>query len=170
MKSFKICVLGDFAVGKTSLVRRFVDQAFSDRYLTTVGVKIDTRVVEPSADEQVKLVIWDIAGADEMDALRTNYVRGASGIVLVCDLTRAETLTTAKKLQREVASRFGAVPLCLLANKLDLKGEREVDDMTLKQLADSGWDVFTTSAKTGHNVDEALTRLASLLLGLKAHE
>ncbi len=170
MKSFKICVLGDFSVGKTSLVRRFVDQAFSERYLTTVGVKIDTKVVTLPEGTDAKLILWDIAGADEMDALRTNYVRGASGIVLVCDLTRAETLTTAKKLQREVASRFGAVPLCLLANKLDLKREREVDDMNLKQLTDNGWNVFTTSAKTGQNVDQALIRLARELVGLPADE
>ncbi len=163
MKSFKVCVLGDFAVGKTSLVRRFVDQAFSDRYLTTVGVKIDTKVVDCGSNGSAKLVIWDIAGADEMDALRSNYVRGAAGLILVCDLTRADTLTTAIKLKNGVASRFGPMSLCLLANKFDLSGDREIDDMTLEKYNDNSWAVYLTSARTGHNVDQALVQLANRL-------
>lgn len=164
MNSHKVCVLGDFAVGKTSLVRRFVDQAFSEKYLTTVGVKIDTKVVDVGPHEPVKLVLWDIAGADELDALRTNYVRGSAAFIFVCDLTRAETLTTATKLHAEVAARFGPMPFCLLANKLDLGDEREVDEMLLENLQSQGWPLFRTSARTGHNVEAAMEQLARQLV------
>ncbi|MEM9533095.1 MAG: Rab family GTPase [Pseudomonadota bacterium] len=160
MKSFKVCILGDFAVGKTSLVRRFVDQQFSERYLTTVGVKIDTKELELAAG-RAKLVVWDIAGADELDALRSNYVRGAAGFLVVADLTRADTLTTAKKLIDEVAGQFGPMPCCLLANKLDLEDEREIDDMDMTAPADI--PIFSTSAKTGEQVERAFEKLGQLI-------
>ncbi len=163
MKSVKVCILGDFAVGKTSLVRRFVDEAFSERYLTTVGVKIDTKTVHPEGAEPIKLVLWDVAGADELSALQTSYVRGSAGFILVCDLTRRETLTTATKLKSEVAAQFGPVPWCLFANKNDLTEEREIDDMALSELTEDGWIVHTTSAKTGFNVESAVLALASRL-------
>ncbi|MEM7708873.1 MAG: Rab family GTPase [Pseudomonadota bacterium] len=163
MKSVKVCILGDFAVGKTSLVRRFVDEAFSERYLTTVGVKIDTKTVHLQDSGPIKLVLWDVAGADELSALQTSYVRGSAGFILVCDLTRRETLTTATKLKTEVAAQFGPVPWCLLANKSDLAQEREIDDMALTELAEDGWNVHTTSAKTGFNVETAVLALAARL-------
>ncbi len=163
MNSFKICLLGDFAVGKTSLVRRFVDQAFAETYLTTVGVKIDTKVIETAAGQPTKLIVWDLAGADDLDALRTSYVRGAAGFLLVCDLTRAETLTSAKKIHAGVVAQFGAVPFCLLSNKSDLRDAREIDPAQLRELEHSQWPVFETSAKSGMNVELAFGKLAELI-------
>jgi small GTP-binding protein len=87
----KICLLGAFGVGKTSLTRRYVDSIFSDTYLTTVGVKIDKKAVRVGAND-VNLLIWDIAGEDDVSAVRTSYLRGAAGYLLVVDVTRAQTL------------------------------------------------------------------------------
>ena len=93
MSTKKICVLGDFAVGKTSTVARVVHNVFSDKYLTTVGVKIDTYVYEPegAGAKPMKLVIWDIAGTDRFNAVEYSYLRGASGYLLVVDGTRPDT-------------------------------------------------------------------------------
>ena len=93
----KICLLGAFGVGKTSLTRRFVDSIFSDTYLTTVGVKIDKKTVAVNGNT-VNLLIWDIAGEDEVSAVRTSYLRGAAGYLLVVDVTRAQTLAVAKSI------------------------------------------------------------------------
>lgn len=164
MKSHKVCVLGDFAVGKTSLIRRFVDQTFSEKYLTTVGVKIDTKLVAVGG-EQVKLVIWDIAGLDHLDALRSSYVRGMAGYLLVCDATRRSTLTSAKNVQAEVAELIGPVPFCFLANKSDLKAEFEVDEQDLQVLQDQGWFTLWTSAKEGDNVERAFEQVAERIGG-----
>ena len=90
----KICLLGAFGVGKTSLVRRYVDTIFSDTYLTTVGVKIDKKVMTVGS-EQMALILWDIAGEDAVSAVRVTYLRGAAGYLLVVDGTRPETLETA---------------------------------------------------------------------------
>lgn len=163
MKSFKVCLLGDFAVGKTSLARRFVNEAFDESYLTTVGVKIDTKLVDVDG-ELVKLIVWDIAGNDDLDALRTSYVRGAAGFLLVCDLTRSETLTSAKKIQHAVVDQFGPVPFCLLANKSDLTAEQEIGEAELTELESIQWPVRRTSAKTGEQVEEAFKALAKAMI------
>lgn len=159
MINAKICMLGDFGVGKTSLVRRFVDQAFSEKYLTTVGVKIDTKTVEISG-AAIKLVVWDIAGAADLDALRQNYIKGMAGYLLVCDGTRAPTLNTANILQQTLADSHPGLPFCWLVNKSDLVSESEIADADIDPLKSQGLDVFRTSAKTGDQVEEAFQLLA----------
>src|SRR4030095_6092425 len=87
----KVCMLGTFAVGKTSLVRRFVESIYSDKYHTTVGVKIDKKVV-PVDGEEVMLMLWDIEGTESEHEMRMSYLRGAAGYLMVVDGTRQETL------------------------------------------------------------------------------
>lgn len=99
----KICMLGFFGVGKTSLVRRYVSSVFSDTYLTTVGVKIDKKTVTVR-EQTLNMLLWDIAGADDISALRTSYLRGAAGYLLVADGTRPETLEAARSMQGRVVS------------------------------------------------------------------
>ena len=94
-RAHKVCMLGDFGVGKTSLVARFMRNTFSDRYLTTVGVKVDSKEVDCGEQGAVKLVVWDIAGGSALDALNMSYLRGAGGLLLVADGTRASTMRTA---------------------------------------------------------------------------
>ena len=158
----KICIIGDFAVGKTSTVARFVHNVFSEKYLTTVGVKIDTREVDTSSG-RVKLVIWDIAGTDRFSAIEFSYLRGAAAYLIVADGTRAHTLDIAQRLRLEAKERYGEVPNVLLVNKVDLSSDWEIDESTLDELRERGENVFVTSAKTGDNVDDAIVALANMI-------
>ena len=155
----KVCILGGFGVGKTSLVRRYVQSIFSDAYLTTVGVKIEKKMVNVGAAE-VALILWDIAGEDEITAIRTSYLRGAAGYFLVVDATRGETLEVAKSIQARVTSEIGPVPFLFLLNKTDLKEDWEIAEQSLEDLKDKGCVVLRTSAKTGEGVEEAFQELA----------
>ena len=155
----KICMLGGFGVGKTSLVSRFVSSIFSDTYLTTVGVKIDKKKVSLDSGEMT-LMLWDIYGQDEFQTVRDSYLRGATGYLLVADGTRYSTLDTAVALQKRAESVIGRVPFLLLLNKRDLDREWQVDEETLVTLADQGWRVVKTSARTGEGVEDAFTTLA----------
>src|SRR6187431_2669285 len=156
----KICMLGGFGVGKTSLVSRFVTSIFSDTYLTTIGVKIDKKSIAVDAHEMT-LMLWDIYGQDEFQTVRDSYLRGASGYLLVADGTRHATLETAAALQQKAESVVGRVPFLLLLNKADLIREWQVDEQALMRLVDRGWTVVKTSAKTGAGVEGAFTKLAS---------
>jgi small GTP-binding protein len=155
----KICMLGGFGVGKTSLVSRFVSSIFSDTYLTTVGVKIDKKKVALDSGEMT-LMLWDIYGQDEFQTVRDSYLRGATGYLLVADGTRYTTLDSAVALQKRAESVIGRVPFLLLLNKRDLEREWQVDEQTLVALVERGWRVVKTSAKTGEGVEEAFTTLA----------
>lgn len=159
----KICIIGDFAVGKTSTVARFVHNVFSDKYLTTVGVKIDTKELEFDDGDGVKMVIWDIAGTDRFSAVEFSYLRGASGYLLVIDGTRRHTVDVAQKLQAEAAERYGELPYVTLVNKTDLADEWEVTDDDIRSLRDAGHRVFKTSARSGEHVLDAITTLAQLM-------
>ncbi|MBT2325576.1 GTP-binding protein [Variovorax paradoxus] len=158
----KICLLGAFGVGKTSLVRRYVDTIFSDAYLTTVGVKIDKKVLRVGAQE-VALILWDIAGEDEVSAVRVSYLRGAAGYLLVVDGTRPETLETAASIQRRIGAELGAVPFFVLLNKADLLEDWAIAPARIEVLEAEGWTFRRTSAKTGMGVEETFQELAALL-------
>jgi len=155
----KICMLGASGVGKTSLVSRFVSSIFSDKYLTTVGVKVDKKVVAVG-DTQVTMLLWDIYGQDEFQTVKPAYLRGASGYLLVADGTRATTLDTARSLQKTAEGVVGRVPFVLVLNKIDLATEWQVDERALWKVADEGWPIVKTSAKSGAGVEEAFGRLA----------
>ena len=159
----KVCLLGGFGVGKTSLVRRYVQSIFSDAYLTTVGVKIEKRMVSVGAAE-VALILWDIAGEDGVTGIRTSYLRGAAGYFLVVDVTRGETLEIAKSIQARVTSEIGSVPFLFLFNKTDLKEEWDIPEQSLEDLKDAGHEVLRTSAKTGEGVEEAFQALAKRMV------
>ena len=159
MTQKKICMLGAFGVGKTSLVSRFVSSVFSDKYLTTVGVKVDKKVVPVEGDD-VTLMLWDIYGQDEFQTVRTSYLRGASGYLLVADGTRMQTLAVARSLHETAAAVVGHVPFVLVLNKADLEAEWEVDARALIRIAEDGWPIIRTSAKTGVGVEEAFLKLA----------
>ena len=155
----KICMLGGFAVGKTSLVSRFVTSIFSDKYLTTIGVKIDRKpvVVDQST---INIVIWDIAGQDEFQTVQQSYLRGSSGYLLVADGTRASTFETACELQKKAEDTVGRVPFILALNKSDLAAEWQVDPRAYARLAEQGWTITRTSAKTGAGLEETFQTLA----------
>jgi small GTP-binding protein len=159
----KICMLGAFAVGKTSLVRRYVDSIFSDRYLTTVGVKIDKRMVTVRGAE-ASLILWDIAGEDDISQVRTSYVRGAAGYLLVVDGTRPGTIDVAQSIQQRVEAEVGKLPFVVLLNKRDLQSLWTVSAEHIAALERAGWTVQLTSARSGEGVEEAFQILAERVI------
>lgn len=161
----KVCIIGDFAVGKTSTVTRFVNNVFSDKYLTTVGVKIDTKDVQLADGRALRMVIWDIAGSERFSAAEFAYLRGAQGYLLVADGTRAETLTSALGLRAAVAERYGDLPYVLLINKSDLIDDWEIGEAELQDLREAGTVFMCTSAMTGKCVESAFAHLAQALTG-----
>ena len=160
----KICMLGSFAVGKTSLVRRFVESIYSDAYQTTVGVKVDKKNVKV-AEKEVSLVLWDIYGEDDYQKMRWTYLRGASGFLLVADGTRRATLEKAVSLEQRAREEAGAIPFVLVINKSDLLRDWELDPALESQLAAQEWSILRTSAKTGEGVEEAFALLTQKILG-----
>ena len=163
MTKKKICMLGAFSVGKTSLVQRFVKSTFSEKYLTTVGVKVDKKEVRVDG-EAVDLLIWDIHGEDDLQDIFTSYLRGAAGIILVADGTRKETLDSATDISKRVRAALGTLPTFLLLNKSDMEEDWEIDDVTINQLEAQGWSTQRTSAKTGAGVEDAFLALARDLI------
>jgi small GTP-binding protein len=160
----KVCMIGTFAVGKTSLVRQFVESVYSDKYHTTVGVKVDKKIVTVGENE-VTLVLWDIEGAETGLELRQSYLRGATGYLLVADGTRPDTLASAVALQARVEATVGKIPFLLLLNKVDLDQQWRIDSGELDRLRASNWLITTTSAKTGQGVEKAFTTLAQNMMG-----
>ncbi len=158
----KVCMIGKSGVGKTSLVAKFVHSLFSDKYLTTVGVKIDKKTVNIGGTE-VMLMIWDLAGDDDYQKLQTSYLRGTSGYLLVADSTRQVTLDEAVEVQARVAEAVGPVPFIVALNKADLTAQWEIDDAHMAQLNARGWKIYKTSAKDGVAVEEVFAELARLM-------
>jgi small GTP-binding protein len=163
MHKFKVCMLGSFAVGKTSLVRQFVFSIFSGKYQTTLGVKIDKKSLQID-DQSVELILWDLAGEDDFIRVPLSYLRGSAGAVLVADGTRAETLEVAVELSQKLFGEVGEVPIVLLINKSDLKSDWKIDQAKLEQISDSGWQVIETSAMDAANVSRAFHSLTQKIL------
>jgi small GTP-binding protein len=165
MLQLKVCVLGAFGVGKTSLVARFVTSIFSDKYLTTVGVKIAQKAVHVDSRD-VNLILWDIQGEDEFYQVRPSYLRGASGALLVADGTRKDTLDTAIRLRETLREAAGGVPSLLLLNKNDLTEEWGIEEEVIAGISRPDQSVLRTSAKTGLGVDDAFLRLTRSMLAV----
>ncbi len=156
-------MLGAFAVGKTSLVQRFVRSMFSEKYHTTVGVKIDKKQMHVG-DQTVNLMLWDLAGEDEFQSVRTTYLRGSSGLFFVADGTRPATIDQAVALRQMSDETLGDLPAVFAVNKTDLRDQWEVAADTVGMLSGKGWHPFETSAKTGDGVEHAFQRLAEQIL------
>jgi len=159
----KICMLGSFGVGKTSLVARFVKGIFDAKYLSTVGVKIDKKEVKVG-DQDVLLLLWDLAGEDSRSQVQTSYLRGAAGYFLVCDGTWSETLVTAKSIHKRAVETVGDIPFMLIVNKKDLWDKWQISAPDLEALAAEGWKVQLTSARTGEGVEEMFMKLTEEVL------
>ncbi len=165
--SKKVCLLGDFAVGKTSLVRRFVYDRFDDKYISTIGVKVSRKTVAVPRNEEIvelTMMLWDLAGSEEFDQVRASYLRGAAGAVLVCDLTRPETLDHLYDYANDFGQVNSGVQLAVAANKRDLTDAIEIAPASVKTVAnDLTAPAYLTSAKTGDDVDDLFRHLGRLL-------
>ncbi len=162
----KVCLVGDEAVGKTSLIRRFVLDQFVDRYVITVGAKVvskEFRFSPPGGGEEisVSMLIWDIMGQRGVEELlKEAYFYNAKGVLAVCDLTRPETLKNLKDWLSSVRSVTGPVPCIVLANKVDLKEKVAISDANLKDVCEGmNTPYLKTSARTGENVEVAFNWL-----------
>lgn len=158
----KLCLLGDGAVGKTSLVRRFVFDVFDDKYLMSFGTKVSKKELKVDKVD-LDLMIWDILGQKSQEALHAAYYRGAAGALAVCDFTRPETMKNLRSWLGSFRSVVGDMPVVLLGNKSDLDRK-----FTLADLEDFGKSVgcetLETSAKTGLNVELAFSTLGGKLV------
>ncbi len=159
----KICMMGAPGVGKTSLVRRFVDSVFSEKYLSTIGVKIDKKSVT-LGDDTLNLMLWDLQGEERYQWVRLQYLKGASAYILVADGTRGDTLEVALGLQENAAGRAEELPFVLCLNKADLWGQWAVSATQQEWLKEKGWTIFQTSAKSGEGVEDAFTSLGRQIL------
>ncbi len=161
MISKKVILTGSFGVGKTSLFNQFVHSRFSDKYLTTIGVKVNKKVVN-IGDEELSILLWDIAGEVSQDKVPVSYFLGANGIIYVFDLTRP---TTYKNIMEDINYLKGLLPdgvVKIVGNKKDLVTESEIEGIKQDMALDC--DLFT-SAKTGENVEELFVLLGKEMLG-----
>ena len=159
-KKAKICMLGAYKVGKTSLVKRFISSQYDEKYHVTLGVKVDKKDVSVGG-KTVQLMLWDVAGAEDHFTVPASYYRGSAGYLLVVDGTRADTLDRALDLVGEIDKAVGRLPMVVLLNKADLTDQWQLDEAALAKLAPLNCPVMRTSAKTGENVDAAFRSLAA---------
>lgn len=158
----KLCLLGDGAVGKTSLVRRFVFDVFDDKYLMSFGTKVSKKALKVG-EAELDLMIWDILGQKSQESLHAAYYRGASGALAVCDFTRPDTMKNLRSWLGSFRSVVGEMPIIILANKADLEKK-----LTLAEVEafgkEVGCRVLETSAKTGLNVEQAFQDMGKKVL------
>lgn len=166
----KVCLAGDSMVGKTSLIRRFVLDMFDDKYLTTLGAKVSKKEVtvtdEKGEETKITLMIWDIMGLVGFRVeLHRAHFKGAKGALVVCDITRKDTLDTLGAWADSLVEEVGKIPIVFLANKYDLKDRAEFTEEELKKVAEKYNAKFLfTSAKTGDNVTNAFNLIAKQML------
>lgn len=170
MLNKKICLLGEFGVGKTSLVRRFVHDLFSDEYITTLGVKVTEKVMPPVQKDgkmrQFRFVIWDIAGSEEGVIKHESYWTGTSGALLVTDLSRPDTFVHSKKIIDQFLGMNPKASLVIVGNKADIIDSQDLltYEKSLRQITgDKNFAILMTSAKTGLSVQESFIRLAEAM-------
>ncbi|WP_395338112.1 Rab family GTPase [Ningiella sp. W23] len=157
----KICILGPSGVGKTSLIKRYVDGIFSDKYLTSIGVKIDKKMVH-STYTPVQLLLWDLEGVDKYCGFNPRYLRGASAIIYVADQSRFASVAEVMEIYA-LAQQHVDIPSVMTINKSDLPASIGWDDDIMQKHQSAFDSVFLSSAKTGESVDAMFERVAQLV-------
>ena len=156
----KVCMVGVYGTGKTSLVQRYIHSLFSAKYHSTVGVKIDRKTVR-LAETEVNLLLWDVEGRTAEQEIPASYLRGAHAVFYVADGTRRETFDQLFDLREHARAAAGDVPSIVALNKADLKDQWLLGSADSAKLITGGFHVLTTSAKTGEGVEDAFHWLAT---------
>jgi small GTP-binding protein len=175
----KVCLLGDAAVGKTSLIRRFVLDKFDDKYISTMGTKVTLKELNLKFPDleillEMTLLIWDIVGQKkklpsaivsyERYMPQKKYFKGANGALLVCDITRHDTFDSLDEWISSLNREVGIVPMVLITNKNDLRKDKSLNFKDIDYLAEQyNSKVIPTSAKTGINVEQAFLELGNMM-------
>ena len=168
--SKKICMLGTFGVGKTSLVRRFVYNKFEEKYLSTIGVHISYKIIDVKKPEtmtspKLKLILWDIAHIEKFDAVIKNYFRGSSGAIVVCDLSRSQTFKNIESFLTPYLEMNPNSKNVFVGNKIDLIDEPDrLKEQLLQNVRSYKSQLVLTSAKTGSNVEALFNKLGTMLV------
>ena len=165
----KIVLLGDSEVGKTSLIRRYVTDRFDDKYITTIGTKVTKKelvVRKGSTEIDLTLMIWDVLGQKGYTSIQAKSYVGTDGVLFVCDLTRSNSLDSVRNYwMAELEKVAKDAPAVLVGNKADLREQRAISDERLAAFADEvGFPHFTSSAKTGENVEALFASLGELVV------
>ena len=155
----KVCILGPTGVGKTSLVKQFVEGIFSEKYQTTIGVKIDKKLVSQD-DTAVQLLLWDLEGIDRYCGFNPRYLRGASACIIVVDQTRSQSLLEGMEILDMTREHYPEIPAFFVINKTDLPSSWHWSEDELASYAEKFISLTKTSAKTGENVEELFRTIA----------
>lgn len=170
MMQRKVCLVGDFAVGKTSLFNQFVYTRFSDQYLSTVGVRVQRKVVTIEQTD-LALILWDTEGGREQATIAASALRGAAGMVVVCDLSRVMTILHTEQYITQLRATNPALPIVLAGNKLDLVGENHAHVAVARRISQAhAVPLFLTSAHHGQQVEQLFAGLAQELLHARVVE
>jgi len=164
---FKLLIIGDSGVGKSSLLVRFADNHFSGNYITTIGVDFKIRTIEIQG-ERVKLQIWDTAGQERFRTITSTYYRGTHGVIVVYDVTSGESFANVKRWLHEIDQNCDVVNRILVGNKNDDPERKVVLTEDARRFADQmGIQLFETSAKDNINVEEMFRAITQLVLKSK---
>lgn len=153
----KIVLLGHFGVGKTSLMKRFIDDTFSEEYKVTLGVQIKKKEVELKSAKKVPLIIWDVEGNTSVKNARLSYLLGSNGFILVFDATRIDTFSELNEDIEFLKEHYPDANIKVIGNKIDLVAKQSLVDLLASKSIK--YD-FLTSAKSGENVNKMFQELA----------
>jgi small GTP-binding protein len=168
--SKKIVLLGDPAVGKTSMIRKFVYNEFSDKYISTLGTKISKKTMTyenfmNKMDVELNLIIWDVMGQNEYKIFHESACEGSQGALIVCDITRDDTIMNWSFWESSLFKVTGQIPIILIGNKNDLFNKHEYELQILKELStEFKHPLYLTSARTGENVEQVFNTLGEIIL------
>jgi len=164
---FKLFIIGDSGVGKSSILLRFADDMFSGSYITTIGVDFKIRTIAIGA-EKVKLQIWDTAGQERFRTITSTYYRGTHGVIVVYDVTNAESFVNVKRWLHEIDQNCDVVNKVLVGNKDDCPDNKVVETADAKMFSEQmGIQLFETSAKDNINIEDVFSHVTKMVLKTK---